>query len=557
MMTGVEWIAALLNPRDVAPHPNFMSTEKVTGAGLLALVTQYRIGDVARLTSVQSDDDIAASARLSKGELSLVDAAKRSVIAETQTDGVEALQTLVFDEELPLGARGAACLLATVGLAESDDYDTLIGLLDAFDGTTPSSDDADLRLIRAVTSQQRAFRKLEAGEEDDGGAERALDALHGLRQSEFSSFPTSQGVAWRSDRTVGQIVEQVRATAQAHIANSRPDTFVHDWVRFVRAPAPQLSLRALSAVDSSYWAYVQEVFSDRVGSATRSFFANDPVDPDVSAALLHYELLGDLAQCRAWRSRLGMLRILRVPRDDTWSRAESVRLFRQAQNLEQLDEALRDTRAGGPLDALARDARQIIDHRLSPARLRLGEMAVLSASSPVLTDDEATQALDAVLASISRRVPARERGWQLPSIRLEKAWSAAVALAFPARRLESVASMLLLAAKEAPTDQLLIQGLAGAANDIDWNEVSDVQRLQWRDWLGTSQEAVAVAMREVVGPEIHLVASTNETEVANLESVAVLLNTFFRTQEAPPSQVIRRCTELVPPPATLEGRVHH
>nr|MDQ6949638.1 hypothetical protein [Actinomycetota bacterium] len=45
----LEWIAALLSPQDVAPHPNFMSEERITSSGRLAMLLQMRIAEFDRL----------------------------------------------------------------------------------------------------------------------------------------------------------------------------------------------------------------------------------------------------------------------------------------------------------------------------------------------------------------------------------------------------------------------------------------------------------------------------------------------------------------------------
>src|SRR5579875_2913958 len=50
-MSEMQWIAAALAPADVAPHPNFFSTDSRTAASQFALVCSARWADLARISA--------------------------------------------------------------------------------------------------------------------------------------------------------------------------------------------------------------------------------------------------------------------------------------------------------------------------------------------------------------------------------------------------------------------------------------------------------------------------------------------------------------------------
>src|SRR5260370_28650819 len=47
-MAHLEWLAAALSPSDIAPHPNFFSTEQITEVSIFALVCTGRWSDIER-----------------------------------------------------------------------------------------------------------------------------------------------------------------------------------------------------------------------------------------------------------------------------------------------------------------------------------------------------------------------------------------------------------------------------------------------------------------------------------------------------------------------------
>jgi hypothetical protein len=356
----------------------------------------------------------------------------------------------------------------------------------------------------------------------------------------LSSFPVSKGVRWRSSHTLRTILEELRWVADIHIANSKQDLLSRDWVRFVRAPAPRLGLQVRARAASGFEKYI----ADRFGAHTDSeplmlFMAEDPVETPVYAALIHYELLGATQHVREWRSTLARLRVLRqdAVSDEVWSRQDAIRLLRQADNSKALDAILRYSRAGGPLAALSADALQIIESRLQPWRLRRVDLAVLSAAAHLLTSEQASNALNAVLDYIAAGAPSPRGRWEAASLRLESAWRAAVELSGPAEQLDQVASALLSAARQAPgTDELLVSALSRAARDIEWESVAPSTREEWGGWLTGSSSPVGAAMTDTVGPQLGLDIEKPNDGAWPLARAASMLNRFFRSGVVPSEQ---------------------
>ena len=550
-MTGLDWIAALLNPSDVAPHPNFMDAELVTPPSLLALLVQQRLRDFERLAKIglTSADSEVSVLNPDPVQAELVLLARASFDVSRQREGAEGLRTLAANRSLEPGARAAACLMAAVAFSELDEHPQLLDDLIALDRSLGDHPPPDVRLIKAVIVQQAAMRKAELGQSSAHEALRALELLDGLRAQDFSVFRTSKGVSWRSSQTMSQILISLRATSESHAATVRREVMFRDWRRFVRAPAPVLPLRVERAANSANWEFVKQQFAQESGSTTRTLFSEDPIEPPCYSVLLHYELMGDLGRSREWRTRLGMIRVLRwvagAGDDVVPAYQDAVRLFRQAEDLDSLDHALRLVRARGPLESLARDARQVIRNRLQPDTLRLSDLAVLAAAAPVLPRTEARRALSGVLEALDVFLPAKGRGVQLYAVRADRGWTAAVALATTARRQDDVAAALLKAAEQAPADELLERALVRAAWGLEWEGVSRATLSKWRRWLEQAASAISFAMRDVIGTQLGVGVGFDQSEPLTLDRIASLLNASIGSREVPPRAIVKRSASIV------------
>ncbi len=110
----------------------------------------------------------------------------------------------------------------------------------------------------------------------------------------------------------------------------------------------------------------------------------------------------------------------------------------------------------------------------------------------MLSREEASLALSAVLDAQAEEGPRRLGSWQLASVRAERLWNAAVALAPVAERLDEAARRLLqLVEIETVRDELLDRALARAADTLDLSLASEQVKLDWRGW-SASHEAAAI-----------------------------------------------------------------
>lgn len=548
----LEWIAATLNPKDVAPHPNF-STNAPSPEALFALLVQMRISDFDRLRNKDTESRLASTSSplVDEDDVkdAIVDAARTAINAETTVMGASRLRDLGLSQDLDLGCAVAAILFSSVFLAEQDNHDVLFSglyeirrrLRDVDPRSRP-----DVQLLKAVVSQQIAFRRLEVGEQGAGEAKEALDALAGL---DADNLMPPGGLAEdprKPTNTLGLVLDELYAVADAHVANEemREDRSSVAWQRIVTRPAPYLGLLEDRTASRSLERYLHEVFERITRSSTTTYLA-DPVDNPIYAGLIHCELYGNAPHAVRWRSVLGRLRLLRAGtiEDDSrlWLRTEAIRLLRHSDDTKSLELALRYTRSDGPLEAIRLDAQQIVRHRLERSRLRRVELAVLNAAAHLLGRDEASKALRAVMECITDGLATRAWRWEERSVQLESAWTAAVNLAGPGEMLDDVACRLLAAAKDVSEgEQLVVGALTRAALAIEWDGVADETRGAWARWLEDSTSSVAVAMAESVGPRIGLEPQVGSETRSIIAQAAALVNRYIRT-------------EVLPTPAEMTG----
>jgi hypothetical protein len=527
----IEWLVAALNPRDIAPHLNFMREDPPTQPGLLALLAQLRLADYERLASGSWAPDSEAGSIESR----LVRAVHKGLDPQAMAEGIAELDVLARSELDDNAAAVTAALFASVALSESDRHSDAVRILELVDDRFTRLDTADVRFARAVLLQQLAFRRSEVGLPSSDLANEALGLTADIRASELSTFRTSAGVRWRSSRTCSMILAELNAVADAHLVYVNEDLTSRDWVRLVRSPAPELDLLVRRSAARGMSRYLAELFESRTRSTARTFYTEDPVEGAVYHALLHYELVGAGPAARTWRAELGRLRILRQGElDDVWSAQDGIRLLRQSEDVKTLDLALRHVRAGGPLRALAGDVRQVVSARTGPPKLRRADLRVLSAGAHLLTQEEASSALDGVLSTLGTEDDALTRRWEAPSVRFEAAWDAAVALAGPAERLDEVAMLLLEAARSVnQQDELLVRALTRAASDIEWDGVMESTRSLWAEWLADPGRSKPSTLLELVGPQVGVPPSSVVEDLSGVQRAATLLNRYFRTGQVP------------------------
>jgi hypothetical protein len=545
----LEWIAAALNPWDVSPHPNFMSTEVVTPPGLIGLLAQMRWPEFERLTKGEAVSESASTRPVPHAvrqtvEMAVVRAVYDSLIVETTEAGADRLRQLSFESDLDPACRATAAIFASVSLCERDRHRDAIELLERTLDSLLGPDDDDMAFVRAFILQQLAFRQHEYGLDSLEASTTVLELLSDVRPSHLSKFRLSKGVRWRSSHTVRLIIDELIAVADTHIVNLEKSLESDSWIRLVRSPSPELELRVRRWAEDGLSKYVDEVFREQTRSTSRTVFATDPVEPGVYSTLLHYELVGAGPQARTRRAQLGRLRITRSAAhpDPTWSVEEGLRLLRHGSDFQALDLALRSTRAGGPLQALKASALQILANRVEPERLGRPELSVLAAGAHLLMRAEASRALDHILSVSGQRTDSK---WESPSVLQEAIWEAAVELAGPAERLDEVAKRLLDEARRTePSNELLIRAITRVAMKIEWEGTDESTRDEWASWLMSKPSSVTTALVDAVGAQVGVGDVPPDIETP-IERAAAYLNRFFRTGEQPSEEDLSGMTEAV------------
>jgi hypothetical protein len=524
-MTQVEYLAALLSPRSVSPHPNFRSVDRVTPAGLLGLVVS---GD--RHESADLEDRLAAP--LSDFDDQLIRSASESISAQNMASGASRLAELATVPSAPDAAfRVAAALLAATALSEMDQPGDAVELLGRV-AALVSDDTDDGRLLLSAVWQQQALRASEAGIAFEEARDRARDYLQHVDALRVSRYPTSDGSRWPAATTNRNIARALQGANQDlfDAAVGFPGTkTLKRWLRTPDAPLIGAMIRHAGTGQNEF---IRETFSSYAMSAEQSVRNQDPVDHPVWRSLMFFELLGHRRLSRHYRVLLGELRILRAHGHPETSR-EGLRLLRQGGDAKKLKLALGLVRAGGPLESLTNEGQAIVRHRVAPELLRDVELATLDAAAQLLSDADADKALMAVLAALNSVPIATPFRRELPSIQMENLFRAAASLAPVAQRATHlVATVLDSVERIGPTeDQLLVRAHQRALQPIEWDEVGDQVKDRWRAWLDDPDSprwAGWEPLANMVAPELRSDDDPlSEAAETNLDRVAHELNVLM------------------------------
>jgi hypothetical protein len=474
---NLAWLVAALQPRDIAPHPNFRD-EAYDGGGparLAAVVLgeswrQHRVAELA--SDVDDVDPVALAEACLRPETIAVSLAKLA-------------GQLTGPRPADVAEAAALTLIACSAAAELDDYDTCLQMLDAQLRWTPKVEGPDDALLLAALLQQKALRLRDAGEAHLPVLRQAALALSQLDVDHCSTFLTSPGVAWFSRTTV----DQIRTTLLAAVGSlvpmdaEQPEVAgLPTWQERVRGPVASIVVRAARERAETYASYVGDVFAAQFGSRSRTIGGNDR---DLFHSVLGLELVGH-GGVYAARKELALLRLVK-PGVNPTEIADALRLLRHAAAKDELDLVLRRLRAAGPLSVLSHDARQVLRTRTAPQLLRTVELRVLRIAADLLAPTEARAALDAVRACLAAGGPPNLPGkWELLVLRKEVAWVAAAALGNVCAAAGEVAEFLLgEAANESKDDQLLDGALLRAIAEVEWDVVPLRVQQAWAEFLGT------------------------------------------------------------------------
>lgn len=541
-MTELQWIAALLSPRSVAPHPNFRSADEVTPAGRLALIVQGRGYEQDNAVSDPNGEDVGR----------LLEAAENCFNADLGPECTTALIAYARKRGVDTGQATAAALLASVALSDADRQGDAVELLRGqISRRRSDGSESDRIFLRGLMYQQLAMRTMEMGEPDRRARQRAQDLLAIVDAREMSRYPVSKGSRWTALATNRQMLI---ATQSANSSLFDHDIFfpgtslLKQWLR---RPISDLTASVELSESAAHDALINEQYAYFALSNERSIRNEDPVDAPHWRANLYFELIGHYQRARHSRRQLGQLRLMRSAPDSTGGARDGLRLLRHAGDLKAYKLALDFVRGHGPLAILHTETEHVIRHRLSPKLLRNVEIATLESGAQTLSQESAGSALDGLFRALiegpNPNLPQRE----LPVIRAEQLFQAAAAIAPVADRVPELAERVLDSAIAAgPTDdQLLTRAHARAVSPVDWKGLSPQLVARWREWI-SDQEATRgwEDLTVNIGPLLRAPeASTPEpSSDVTLQRVVGELNALIAGATAP-AWLSDRATELIEP----------
>lgn len=517
---NLAWIAAVLRPRAVAPHPNFPDEE-------------YEQQPVAQLAAVVLGYE-RRGRRGEHGDIDSVDSgvrnAERSMLVGSLHEGLDGLTHEILTASHGDPARVCAlALLACTAAAEIDDYDRcdqiLSSLLGRIEGGTSETD-----LLRAVILQQFSLRLCDSGR---SGAEKSIEAAQLLERVDVHDcreFPLGRGLSESYKDTLAHIVMALKHAAWSLVPSSDDEVEreeIPSWQEIVRSQASEQLLQVERLRSDTYSRFLEGLYSRSFRSGAISTIWQLP--PDLFRAALPYELFGHSRAYQA-RKELALMRLLESDSGSaTVQLSDSLRLLRHAGALTELDRAVERIRAAGPLSALSSDARQIMLRRAKPHMLRDSELRVLRGAAELMTADEAAFALIKVFEVLDEGGPPVPPGkLQSPVVGFEAASRAAVALANVAGQEDIIADRLLeVATSLSQGDELWDRAIARALNQLSWKGVSEKSIRRWSRWYQTSKDSLSVTAEViesfVVGDDLRA-----EEPISNLSAAASRINALIR-----------------------------
>ncbi|MCI4142277.1 hypothetical protein [Streptomyces sp. MMS20-AI2-20] len=541
---NLAWIIAILRPLDVAPHPNFRSSEydvlpHVQLAGVVS-------GDPSR-SSRYSFDDPNGSPAIDPGvrfaEMSLTSAGIRN-----------GLDGLIQEIKSPNKDHARSCalgLLACCAAAELDEYDTCDSILQNLLGRT-AIDTPEGKLVRATLLQQQSLRWRDSGRKHTAHTEETLKLLEAVDGAEFTEFPMGRGATFDHSQSMRHVITSLRHAAWSlvpmrHVVD-RPEELPASfptWQQQVRTERSNQASRIDHLRAMEYSKFVEDSFNIMFRSQSRTFGGRG--EATLFYASLNLELLGDLGvlRLRKQNALLKLVQCMNSPHPDADEVADALRLLRNANVKSELDLTVERIRASGPLEALKKEADQILCNRTEPRMLRASELRILRGAADLMTRDEAVNALSLICRVIKAggAQPAPDSA-QLAVVRLEPAWLTAARLANVAEEDDKIALVLLEAAENGrPGDELWDKAIGRSLRDLNWENVSSETQLQWSTFFQRDNSSMA-ASGSVFYALTSNQAVSRDNEIADLEDVANRVNAVMNGHPVNAEEV-SACTEIV------------
>jgi len=454
------WLAAVLEPRSLASHPNFSRATWDTRP-------EVRLASRLAGEPWRWRDHLHSGAEASRDED--VESALASFDVVTQEQAGRLLLTrAIRPDVMEIGKAVPFGLISFAALAELEDYDAIFdGLGMLLDRVTREAASEQAPIFKALLHQQRALRQKDLRQDFVASVEAAVNELRAFSPSSCEKFETAPAVAMSSVEVLRRVKRNVEVAASAILPLDLGDkprkSKLPDSFELLRRPGSPLAVAS-----DRQRASLLDTLLEKASLEPTVMADGWPIDNDLYFINLQHEFYG-----HGWvygtREHVAQLRLLAGTSELS---RDVIVMLRQSQNQKLLEQVLERIRQVGPLGALATDARQVLERRLGVDRLTVQELLVLEAAAELLSPPEASVALDAVIGLLRAGGPSDRAGhWSAQVMRQEVAWRAACQLANACgREYETVAFILRQALASGSDDQLLDRSVARALDGIAWEE---------------------------------------------------------------------------------------
>lgn len=540
---NLAWIAAVLSPFEIAPHPNFGSAPGYRPESDLAQIVMERSpswGSIERRIGASSDGPSADEG------VKLIYDTFYDGSTEPSMDIYEYL--IEYPGDGDSARRTALTLLACVFAGAADDFTLCDRLIQsALEGLREGESGADL--CRAVLLQQLALRRFDAGESAVSASVEAASLLERVDPESCGQFELNGVTPMTPSEVVARVVEALKratwSTAGLEIFDPNGiGTIPSKRDQLFKAESGRLS-RIKSDELSEYYRVIENSFDQLFDRTSRTVMGGR--NPDLFFEMLAYELYGH-AGVKYVRKQVAMMRSIQgFPFLADVNLGNSLRLLRQATAEAELRQLIAHVESSGPLLGIVDDARRIMANRRRVNAIRAVELVVLAAAADVLGEPEAAEVLDLIFAVIDKGGPVDPPGsWQIDSKRYETASTSALAVGEAVGSVGRVADHLLQSlTADRISDELWDRAFASIIRGLDWDAVPDATRDAWREVLHTEGFSKSISTRAFdrdlppdAGP------TWDPAKSYSLAECAELINQYLRHEQAIPEVIVDRASEL-------------
>lgn len=513
--SGVEWIIAVIAPWTISPHPNF-GDQPSNAASQLALVAEGRERRERRDKQPhESKPDLPG------WSTELYDAARASLVSESQVDATQKLERLVHDGSLPVGARVAAALYATVALVDQDLNARAEELLESLLAEYRASQlSASERVCLGALMVQLSLRYYDRGARDasEGMAREARVVLRMNPKDRFDSFDVSPGISWQSRRVQQDVIDDLRATAFATIA-TLADYADASWERVVKSRSGWVEARRSAQCEKVEALVLRDEFDNQVDTFSSSvhFMREGPV-ASAYAMVLIAEFSGRISTTKRARETLGKVIMLSGQRSEHEA-VEAIRAFRRSGSEKPLQATLNWLRNDGPSKALVTEARHLL--KIAQLEPTSESLKILEYAAEFLDPDLLQNGIRYAYAYSSQ--PRTQ--YRAPSSFEEAAWRAV------SRLVEGSGAELYVAQRlvdrlhsNIPITQVLADNLTLVLSKLGWANLPQTLQVDLQAWASDTNSTDAESTKDFISSNAQIGTATRPVPRNSLNGVIHLIN---------------------------------